>query len=131
MSASSRPRFSIVTWTSGLSHGRTSIGPSNVESVRSGFPLTVKCLSSRTTCLKSASTMTHPEATSVNASSAKALVERNMATSIRRLDGRGHGGVSRIHQLPGDIGLDDGEVRVENDKVGNRLFLEDAVSDQA
>src|SRR6185369_2785953 len=91
----------MTTWTSALSHGRTSIEPSNVVSATSGLPETAKCFSSRSTYLfRSAPTMsTHPGAASSAANaagSASPLMERTdraMSRSSAGLDGKGEAGV--------------------------------------
>src|SRR5437868_2865046 len=57
--------------------------------------------------------------------------DRTMAKTSARLDGGGAGVVSRVDQLTGQVGLNDREVRVEDDQVRDRLRREDAVPDEA
>src|SRR5258705_12199710 len=139
--ALSRARFSMITCTSGLSQGRTSIDPSKVARVTSALPEVEKCFSSRSTYLpRSAPMMMSPQpALSTAARTAAAKGKRisadsAMTGSSRQLDGGRVGSVrpngkqlrggsdlsvgpSRVDELTADVGLDDRELPVEDDKV--------------
>src|SRR6185369_13626307 len=104
------PRFSMVTSTSDLSEGRTSMAPSNVLRVTSGRPEVAKCFCSCSTTLYSTvASSRQPE----QASAAVRARTARIGTLLRGLDGSRGGGVSRIRQLAAYVGLNHRKVLVE------------------
>src|SRR4051794_14597665 len=138
------PCFSTTTSTSGLSHGRISIAPSNVLTATSGVPLTVKRFSSRSVNLPRSAPIISMQPGAASTTARAAAVVRNRYRPVVRersaivmtqasglLDGRCAGGVSCVDELSGDIGLNDGELRIEDDEIRNRAWGKDSVTDQA
>src|SRR5579864_3307947 len=104
----SGPRFSVVTFSLKLSHGRISIGPSKVASATTGVVVVAKCLSSRSTyrprpwpriSRQPAETARHEARLTANAR--RTSVGTRIWFPLRSLDGSRQGGVSRVDQVPG------------------------------
>src|ERR1051326_2994676 len=82
-----------------------------------------------------------PAASAATRAAAATMPECGVRSAARRadesmrtsgpLDGRRRGGVSRVHELTGDVGLHHAQLRIEDDEVGGAARREQAVADEA